>query len=259
MTQTRWSAAARPALRHLLGVGALLLLGAMLLLRWYPQPFDELAHGRALWALLALGLLMSGPLLTFILYRTEKPRYQWRFDMALIAVLQLGVLVYGLWQLAQARPVVLGFEGDRVRLVQAGDLSAGQLDQAQLGLGQLGYDGPRWLGVQLLANTDPQYAKSVQQAMLGLHPALRPERWRPYASQQAQVQQALKPMAALRELHPGVGARIDQAVAATGAAEAELGFVPLMHGDDSDWVVLLRRSDATPLGYVPLTGWQVAP
>lgn len=259
MTPTRWRAAARPALWHLLAVGALLLLVALLLRRWYPQPFDQLAHGRALWALLALGLLVSGPLLTFILFRPDKPRYQWRVDMALIAALQLGVLGFGLWQLAQARPVVLGFEGDRVRMVQAGELSAGQLDQAPPGLGQLGYAGPRWLGVQLLANTDPQYAKSVQQAMLGLHPVLRPERWRPYASQQAQVQQALQPLAALRALHPGAGATIDQAIAASGAAEAELGFVPLMHGDDSDWVVLLRRSDATPLGYVPLSGWQAAP
>ena len=259
MNPSRWGAAARLALGHLLGVVALLLLAALLMRRWYPPPFDQLAHGRALWALLALGLVVSGPLLTLILYRPTKPRYQWRVDMALIAVLQLGMLGFGLWQLAQARPVVLGFEGDRVRLVQAGDLGTGQLDQAPPGLGQLGYSGPRWLGVQLLANTDPQYAKSVQQAMLGLHPALRPERWRPYSSQQAQVQQALQPLAALRALHPDAGATIDQAIAASGATEAELGFVPLMHGDDSDWVVLLRRSDATPLGFVPLSGWQVAP
>ena len=244
------------ALRHMAWtVLVLLIVAALVVGLWFPRPFDQVAHGRQLFGLLVLGMLVSGPLLTLLLCRPGKPRYQWRVDMVLIALLQLVVLGFGLYQLAQSRPVVVAFEGDRFRLVQAGSISLGQLDQAPPELAQLGYGGPRWLGVQLLTNTDPQYAKSVQLAMLGLHPAQRPERWRPYADQQAQVQQVLQPLDALRALHPGAGAQIDQAIANTGQPEAGLGFVPLMHGNDSDWVVLVRRSDARPFGFVSLSGW----
>lgn len=253
---SRWRTAGAMALRHMAWtVLALLIVAALVFGLWFPRPFDQLAHAHQLFGLLVLGMLVSGPLLTLLLYRPGKPRYQWRVDMVLIALLQLVVLGFGLYQLAQSRPVVIAFEGDRFRLVQAGSISLGQLDQAPPELAQLGYGGPRWLGVQLLTNTDPQYAKSVQLAMLGLHPAQRPERWRPYAGQQAQVQQALQPLDALRALHPGAGAQIDQAIANTGQPEAGVGFVPLMHGNDSDWVVLVRRSDAMPLGFVSLSGW----
>ena len=256
MPNSRWYRASRVALCHLGGILLLFLVVAALIWGlWYPRPFDQIAHGRELFGLLGLGMLVSGPLLTLLLYRPGTPRYQWWVDIVLIASLQLVVLCFGLYQLVQSRPVVVAFEGDRFRLVQAGSISFGQLDQAPPELAPLGYGGPRWLGVQLLTNTDPQYAKSVQLAMLGLHPALRPERWRPYAGQQAQVQQALRPLDALRALHPGAGAQIDQAIANTGQPEAGLGFVPLMHGNDSDWVVLVRRSDARPFGFVSLSGW----
>ena len=256
MNHARWTAARRIALWHL-GVVLLVLLAVAALVwgLWYPPPFDQLAHARQLFGLLVLGLLVSGPLLTLLLYRPDKPRYQWRVDMALIAGLQLLVLGFGMHQLAQSRPVVVGFEGDRLRLVQAGSISPGQLDQAPPEWAQLGYGGPRWQGVQLLANTDPQYPQSVQLAMRGLHPAMRPERWRAYASQQAQVQQALQSLAALRALHPAAGMQIDQAIDRSGHSEAELGFLPLMHDNDSDWVVLVHRVDAVPVGYAPLSGW----
>ncbi len=256
MNNARWAAARRAALGHLGAVLLLLLAVAVLVWGlWYPPPLDKLADGRALFGLLVLGLLASGPLLTLLLYRPDKPRSQWRVDMALIAGLQLLILSFGLHQLAQSRPVVIGFEGDRFRLVQAASIGPGQLDQAPPEWAQLGYGGPRWQGVQLLTNTDPQYPQSVQLAMQGLHPSLRPERWRAYARQQAQVQQALQPLAALRALHPAAGAQIDQVISRSGQAEVGLGFLPLMHGNDSDWVVLVRRSDAAPMGWVPLSGW----
>ena len=253
---SRWRTAGAMALRHMVLI-VLVLLGVAVLVfgLWYQHPFDKVAHGRELFGLLALGMLVSGPLLTLLLYRTGKPRYQWQVDMALIAVLQLVVLAFGMYQIAQSRPVVVAFEGDRFRLVQAGSISPGQLDQAPPALAQLGYGGPRWLGVQLLTNTDPQYAQSVRLALQGLHPAQRPERWRAYADQQTQVQRALQPLDALRALHPGAATQIGQAIANTGQPEDDLGFVPLMHNNNSDWVVLVRRHDAAPLGFVPLSGW----
>lgn len=254
--KSRWQSAWRMALWHLVATVLLLAVVAILVWgRWYPPPHDVMADGRPLFFLLALGLVVGGPLLTLLLYRPTKPQFQWRVDMALIAVIQLVILAYGLHQLAQSRPVFMAFEGDRFRLVQAGSLSQGQLDQAPPEWANLGYGGPRWLGVRLLANTDPQYSQSIQLAMLGLHPALRPERWQSYDSQRGAVQRALKPVAELRISQPQGAALIDKAVAATGESEDMLGFVPLIHGDDSEWVVLVRRTDAAPLGYVPLSGW----
>lgn len=52
-------------------------------------------------------------------------------DIALIALLQTGTLEYGLWTVAQARPVYMAFEIDRFRFVHAVDVDLFLLARAR--------------------------------------------------------------------------------------------------------------------------------
>jgi hypothetical protein len=74
-----------------------------------------------------------------------------RFDLAVIGVLQFTALIYGLYSIAESRPVYLTFVKDRFDLVRAGELSDADLAQAAPGFGSLS-----WFGYRIAGATHPQ-------------------------------------------------------------------------------------------------------
>jgi hypothetical protein len=252
----RLRSAARVALWHL-GVSALVavVVAALVFLVWYPPPFDQLIKGRELFLLLLGVDLVCGPLLTLVLFDPLKARYKWRIDMALIVCVQSLALVYGITQVAGSRAVFLAFEGDRFRVVQAEDVVRERLDQAPAEVGAPGWGRPRLIGTRLLSANDPTFASSIQLAMQGLHPAFRPERWVAYDSVRPDVQKALKPLTALKARHPLGSGELQHFQQTSGLDDVALGYLPLVRGETTDWVAIVRRDTAQPVAYFQLDGW----
>lgn len=99
---TRWSAATVHLLLTLAIVGAVALAAVS---QWFPAGLHHAAKvGRLLGIILAVQVV-SGPLLTLILYRPGKPGL--RFDLIVIALLQILFLAYGLSTLWRSRPLFL--------------------------------------------------------------------------------------------------------------------------------------------------------
>ena len=256
-----WSArirmAARAALLHL--ACSMLVAASVAWLvfgLWYPAPFHEITGGRTLFLILMAVDVVCGPVLTLVLFDPAKSRFKWRLDLALIVLTQLGALVYGLGQVAAARPVFVAFEGDRFRLVQALDVEGSSQHEALAGLQSLGYGGPRLLGVRLARSGDADYLTSLQLSLQGLHPSFRPSRWRPYDEQVEEVKQALQPPARLREKNPERIAELDAALAVAGLRDEQVGYLPLVREETTDWVALVRRADGRPFAYLHLDGWK---
>ena len=87
---------------------------------WYPRPLFEAAGGdRLIFILMAVDVTL-GPLITLIIFKAGKRGL--KFDLAVIASLQLAALVYGMHTVYLARPVYLVFTKDRFDLVSAADL-----------------------------------------------------------------------------------------------------------------------------------------
>lgn len=252
----RLRSAARAALLHL--ALSLLVAGAVAWLvfgLWYPAPFHELTGGRKLFLILMAVDAVCGPSLTLVLYDPAKSRFKWRMDLCLIVMIQLAALTYGMSQVASARPVFVAFEGDRFRLVQAFDVDTQQLSLAPHGLGALGYSGPQLLGVRLAQSGDPDYLQSVQLSAQGFHPAFRPSRWRPFAEQIPLLRQQVKPLAELRAKNAQKLEELDTVLKKHGLIEEEVGYLPLVREEITDWVALVRRSDGHPFAYLHLDGW----
>ena len=117
---TRWKAAAI----HL-GICALIALAvfACMALLWYPQPYFEAVGGAKL-ALTIIGVdVVIGPLITLVVYNPIKKSL--RFDLAVVALLQMGALVYGVYVVYMARPVYVVFNVDRFDVVGANELVPG--------------------------------------------------------------------------------------------------------------------------------------
>ncbi len=252
----RLRAAARFALKHL-AVSALIaaMCAALVFAVWYPYPYSELASGRELFALVVSVDVVIGPLLSLVVYNPKKPRRElWR-DIGTVFVLQLAALGYGLHSVTQARPVWLAFEKDQFRVVAVPDIDTASLAQAPGGMAQLSWTGPKTIGVKLLDGGGPEFLRSIQLSMEGIHPAFRPERWVDYDSQRSEVIKRSKPLSELKRKRPEHSPLIDEAVRKSGFAEIDLGYLPLVAAQHTDWIVAVSLKDGTPKLYLPIDGW----
>lgn len=217
---------------------------------WYPHPYSTLSGGTELFLLLVSVDVAIGPLLSFVVYDRRKPRKELVRDLAAVFLLQVAALVYGLHAVTQARPVWLAFEGQHFRVVSMADVQIQDLAEAPAPLRRLSWTGPRPVGVRLLSPEDSNYLQSIELALAGVHPAFRPERWVEYQSQQEIVRGEAKPVSSLRAGERG--ARLQEAMAATGVAQHVIGYLPLFGRNSENWAVLIDMRDATVLGYLRL-------
>lgn len=251
----------RPALRagfkHLL-VSLLVASAAAALVFgiWYPSPYGEIAGGQGIFFLLVAVDVICGPLLTMVIYNPLKPRAELMRDIGLVVLIQLGALGYGLNSVMQARPVWLAFEGSRYRVVSLPDIDHSNMAQASPEFRDLGLTGPRLIGVRLADPTDPEFPRSIELSMQGLHTAFRPGRWVAYESQRQQVINGAKGLSRLLERHPDKRALVDAAVQRSGLPLRSLGYWPLDARHRTDWVVMVNLNDGQPVDYLPVDGWE---
>lgn len=254
--RNRFEAALRAAGLHLLlsaaFAGGLVLV---LYLLWFPAPYQDLVRaGRLPWLILLVDIV-CGPVLTAIVYDRRKPRRELFTDLSVVVLLQVAALAYGIYALAQARPVVTAFEVDRFEVVIAADLRGAALSDAPMGLRSLSLSGPRLACTRAARNGDERW-ESISHSLAGLPPARRPGWWRPYEECREQVRERMRPLAAAYgAAEPGARETIEDAVARSGHPLESLYYVPLTRQQRLDqWSMLLDRHGA-PLGHVRLDGF----
>jgi hypothetical protein len=129
---------------HLLISVAIALLSLALVYGvWYPAPLD-VALGVGAIFLMLLGIdITLGPLLTLVVYKPLKASL--KFDLTVIACVQLAALLYGLHTVGSARPAYLVFTKDRFDLVQAYEVAslAGSKAKPELNM-QSPWSQPLW-------------------------------------------------------------------------------------------------------------------
>lgn len=164
---------------------------------WYPGPLRDLSGGLTLFLILAGVDVTLGPLLTAVVFNPAKSLRELRIDLAVIVVVQLCALGYGVWTMAVARPVLLAFEVDLFRVVTAVDVVDEQLPEAPQTLRTLPWTGPR-----LIATARPDGTRTVEATMLGMsgiHLAMQPRYWVPFEGQRSDVVARSRPLGDLPE------------------------------------------------------------
>ena len=135
-----------------------IILGG-LYLGWYRWPGWYLADAVQVTTVLAGVDLVVGPLLTFIIASSVKPRRVLMRDIAVIATVQLIALAYGTVSLWHGRPLYYAFSEDVLQLVQAYDIDDTELAIARklnVPLLPHWYDLPRWIWAPLPQDSEEQ-------------------------------------------------------------------------------------------------------
>ncbi len=254
MTQTGinlWKDRLKASSIHL-GISLLIAALAAVLVfgLWYPYPYREASGGRTLFLLVVTVDVILGPLVTFAVFNRAKPRTELVRDLAIVGLVQLAALSYGLWSVCVARPVHLVFEFDRFRAVHGVEVPDDLLGKVPDGIRAMPLTGPTVLAVRAFRDVNEESTATIQ-ALSGLPLSARPDLWEPYAQAQQRVLAVAKPLSALRQRFPGKTAEIDAAVAASGRRADQLMYLPMV-ARQSFWTVLVDAESAAVCGYLPL-------
>lgn len=248
-----WLGRAKAALIQL-GVSAVVAAAAaaLVLWFWYPAPYRQISGGRDLFFLVVAVDVIIGPLLTFVAYDRRKPSAELTRDLAVIAALQLGALLYGLHTVAQARPAIIALEGDRLRVVRAIDLERADFQKAPPGLQSLSWWGPMFVATR--QPTAEEKLETIDRGLAGEDIGMRPEFWLPPALTAAAYARGAKPLTQLTRLQPQRASQVQDAVKRTGVALDELGYLPML-ARSTDWSALVHFKDGQIVGYLPVDGF----
>lgn len=236
-------------------LGTLLVAGltfALIRLLWYPAFYWKIAGGAELFFLICAVDAVLGPVLTFSIFNPAKGIRRLRFDLIVIVTLQLIALLYGLWTVASVRPLYLVYSVDRFNLVTAYELSAKDLQSAELPQYKaVSWTGPRVIGTREPRNGDERF-EFVDSALSGRDRHLLPKTYVPFE----QVASTLIEHArALDTLKQATAKHTDLVAAAQKrfeTAHPKLGFVPVI--GQGDWVMVVDRVTGEQLDVLPIDG-----
>ena len=237
----RVRAASRASSIHLLcSVAVVMLAAALVFGLWYPFPYRELSGGRELFLLVVVVDVVCGPLLTMVLFNPTKPRTElWR-DLALVALIQIGALGFGLWTVREARPLFLVQEIDRFKVIAAPDLKDVSLAELPTEL-----QPHWWSGPVIVAIREPKDAQERKKVMFesvqnGRDYAERPEFYLPYEGAAAlKSLQRAKPLSVFLQKQPGQQAAATELATKKGADIAQWLYLPVVARQD--WVAVLDK------------------
>jgi hypothetical protein len=143
------------------------ILGS-LYLGWYHWPGWHLADVSQVVPVMIGVDIVVGPLLTFVIARSSKPRRELARDIAMIVAVQLIALIYGTVSLWNGRPLYYAFSENVLQLVQAYDIDADELALARQKNAEFlphWYSLPRWIWAPL--PEDSHERESIVKSVIG--------------------------------------------------------------------------------------------
>ena len=221
---------------------------------WYPPPLFQLLGGLGLLTLISGCDIVIGPLLTFVVFKSGKRGM--KFDLVVIAILQLCALAYGAYIMAVARPVFIVFVKDRFELVSIADIQPARWEKAaDPRFRHAPWTGPEYIGVKWPADRAEQQ-KLLDMAFQGADVHQLPEYFSPYEVVAAEAAAKAQPIAELKHLNYSKSKLIDDEVASLGLKESDVGFLPVNHLRGAI-TALVRRDNGAVLKLVRLNPWEL--
>lgn len=163
---------------HLSSSAVISLIVLLLIFQvWYPAPLHAALGVTHIFLLLLIVDVVVGPILTLLVFKVGKKTLV--FDLAIICLLQLSALGYGIWVVAEGRPAWLVFNVDRFDLVQAIDIDARYLDKADTKYSSAPWFGPQWVAADRPVDKAQRQTIMLEAVIWGSDIAQRPNLYSP--------------------------------------------------------------------------------
>lgn len=221
---------------------------------WHPYPYWNLTGGAHLFLVLASVDVVCGPVLTGILFSPQKSKKEITLDLSIVAAMQIAALCYGLYVVAQARPIAIVFEVDRLVTIAAADIDPNELSKAPSKFQRLPWTGPRLIGIREPRDSD-EMLRALDASLQGMEPSARPDWWKELSPDRRELRSRMRSISLLLRERPDEARKMLQKIADANQENLQdLFFLPLTGKESRDWVVVLNRQ-AEFLGFAPIDGF----
>ena len=233
---------------HFIATGLLAAAAAAIIfLVWYPHPFEFMVRGLELFTLVVGCDLALGPLLSLVVFNRSKTKLALIVDYTAIAIVQISGMVYGVYNVAESRPVYIVYSVDRYEVVAARDLTDAELaavTNPQYRNVPLG--GPRYVAV-IVPEKDRE--QSLFDEVAGNPSFARPKWFHPVADALPQIRQRSFPIAELEKRHPDVKPLLAEGLRKISLPPERLRWVPISTRRGF-WTALIDIENGLPVGWV---------
>lgn len=219
----RWKASGTHLLLSFLVIG---LIAAYIIYFWYPPALMKMAKADELLLIIGSIDLAAGPLLTLIVYKANKPSL--KFDLAVIALMQLGFLSYGLHTIYESRPVFMVAVRDRFEMVFANEVEPENLAKAAMpNTKTLGFTAPKLVGAKQPASNDLRMLITMKAMDGGNDIQALPEFYVPYEKMQRELLGYAMPITTGPDTTEENSQYLLQAAKSYGRTPDEVRYVPI--------------------------------
>lgn len=212
---------------------------------WYPAPL-VMATGVGGLFLMMLGIdLILGPAFTFIIYKKFKKTL--KFDLCIIAIIQLSAMFYGIYSMYEGRPVWIAFAGDRFELVKANDIVDSNVNYKS-NIANSSF-GPKYIFVDMKLAPSQKLDMMLKEAQYGISPIQRMEYYKPFELATIEIRKHAQPLSILNEYNNS--SRVKTILSQYPQATA---WLPLK-ANAADMVVLINQKHEEVIEIVDLRPW----
>lgn len=237
-------------LMHLLASCVAAAFGLLLVFHiWHPNPLQKAVGVTNIFLMLLAIDVVVGPLLTLVV-ASSKEKKTLKFDLSVIAALQLAAYLYGMHSIAVSRPVYLAFDALRFEVVQA-DSVVRATDKTILPEYQsnpLLY--PQWVSVRPYKDAAEQSQRTFLELQEGISPAMQADLYQPINEGWSGMLERKHGLEELKQYNSAE--QVAKELAAYPQADS---FLP-MKAPAVDMAVLLDSKHKQVLGIVDLRPWK---
>lgn len=225
-----------------------LLVISIVFFIWYPSPLAVAVGVTHIFLMLIAIDVVVGPILGFIVYKEGKKSL--RFDLAVVILLQLSALSFGVYSIAQGRPLWIGYVVDRFELVRNNDLINDKADQALPQFQNPSWLQPQYVGVVVADNVEQRNNDLFAEVMGGISLAQRPERYVELSEVKSLIQQRAQDLELLKQYNDP-----NQVMKVLAKYPMATAFVPLK-ANAVDMTVLISKEKSEVVKIVDLRPWK---
>ncbi|MNV28857.1 type IV pilin accessory protein [Acinetobacter calcoaceticus] len=225
-----------------------LIIIAWVFLIWYPQPLAQAVGVTHIFLMMVAIDVVLGPILGFFVYKEGKKTL--KFDLSVIILIQLSALGYGLYSIAQGRPVWLVYNVDRFELVRNNEIIDTNIQKVQAQFRNPSWFKPKFAAVQIAKNSEERSKNMFEELLGGVSLAQRPERYVGLVQVKPQIQKRAQNLNELEKYNSKQ--QVKTVLKKYPSADA---WVPLK-ANAIDMVVLMNKNSAQVVKIVDLRPWK---